>query len=170
MATTLTSTVKMSVVAKLHNDSVDIGEADYNVSQMISKVFANGSASGQANGIWTDERTIGISANDDIDFAGGVNDVFGTALTFTAIKAILIEADADNAVSLIVGGDTTTNIAGLFGADTDTLLVKPGASVLLMHPTTGYTVTATTADKLRLTNSSGSASITYKISVIGVKA
>lgn len=170
MATTLTSTVKMSVVAKLHNDSLDIGNGDYNVSEMVSKVFGNGATTGLANALWTDERTIGTSADDDIDFAGGVNDAFGTALTFTAIKAILIEADADNTVSLIVGGDTTTNIANLFGADTDTLLLKPGASLCLLHPTTGYTVTATTADKLRLTNSSGAATQTYKISVIGVKA
>lgn len=170
MTTTLTSTVKMSVVAKLHNDSVDIGQADYNVSEMVSKVFGNGATTGLANALWTDERTISISSDDDIDFAGGVVDAFGTTLTFTAIKAILIEADATNTVSLIMGGDTTTNIANLFGTDTDTLLIKPGASLCLLHPTTGYTVTATTADKLRFTNSSGAATQKYKISVIGVKA
>lgn len=170
MATTLSANVKMSVVAKLHNDSLDIGNADYNVNEVVYKAFTNGATTGLANALWTDERTIGISADDDIDFSGGITDAFGTSLALTAIKAIMIEANANNTVSLIVGGDTTTNLVGLFGTDTDTMLIKPGASQCLLMPTTGYPVTAATADKLRFTNSSGAATISYKISVIGVKA
>lgn len=168
MATSLGATVKVNVNATLTN-TVDIGTTDYKINELVSKQFTNGTTTGLANALWSDTRSIGSSANDDLDLAGVLTDVYGAALTFTTIKGILIEANAANANNLILGGDTSANIQGLFGDDSDTMIIPPGGSYLYLNTTTGITVTATTADKLRLTNG-GTGTISYKIILIGTKA
>lgn len=166
--TSLTATVGATVKATYTNTSLDVGSSNYQVNETFSTSFANGTASGQANVIWTDTRTINSSSNDDLDFAGSLTDAYGATLTFATIKAIIIKAAANNPNNLVLGGDTTTNVQGIFAADDNSVNIKPGGKFILEAPATGFTVTASTGDKIRLTNPSTGA-ITYEIMVIGTK-
>jgi hypothetical protein len=153
--TSLTATVGATVKATYTNTSLDVGSSNYQVNETFSTSFANGTASGQANVIWTDTRTINSSSNDDLDFAGSLTDAYGATLTFATIKAIIIKAAANNPNNLVLADDNSINI-------------KPGGKFMLEAPATGFTVTASTGDKIRLTNPSTGA-ITYEIMVIGTK-
>jgi hypothetical protein len=56
---------------------------------------------------------------------------------------------------------------GPFGASTHTVAVPPGGILLLVDPNTGWTVTAGTADLLKITNASSTGSATYDIELFG---
>lgn len=170
MATELGATVKISAVGTLSNTPLDVGNSSYNFNEVFSKIFTNGNTSGKANVVWTDKRTIAFGANDDIDFAGVLTDIYGASLAFTSIKTLIIKANDDNANALTLGGDTSANVSTIFGSDTDTITLPAGACICLLNPANGYAVTATTADKIRLTNPGGSGSIGYEIIAIGTKA
>lgn len=170
MPTSLKANVKINANGTLTNAPLDVGSSTFNFNETFSHSFANGTASGEANAVWTDKRTIAFGANDDLDLAAVLSDIYGGVLTFTAIKFLAIKANDDNANALQFGGDTSANVPGIFGAAADFITIPAGVTFTLLHPTTGYAVTATTADKLRLTNPGGAGSIGYEILIIGTKA
>lgn len=170
MATSLSATVKLTANATQTNTSIDVGSSTYLFNETFQKIFTNGNTAGLANAVWTDKRTIAFGVDDDLDFAGVLTDIYGGALTFTSIKTLIVKANDDNANALILGGDTSANISTIFGADTDTISLPAGACICLLNPVNGYAITATSADKLRLTNPGGSGSIGYEIIVLGTKA
>ncbi len=168
MAETLTSSVKMSIAGALAS-SIDIGNRGYNVNYSKSYSLANGTAANQANQIFSDTRTITASGSEDLDLSGSLANAFGTTIAFTKIKAIIISAAAGNTNNVIVGGNDTAAWAAMFGADTDTLVLRPGATFCMCVPdSTGLAVTATTDDLLTIANSGGTTSVTYEIVIIGV--
>ena len=170
MATSLTANVNVSVKGAITETGLDIGQASFSFNEVFAQAFAQGVAANQANQMWTDSRSIAGSGNDDIDFAGGITSAFGASITFTSIKAIIIKAAAANANNLIMGNEGTNPFATMFGDPADTLIIQPGGILALTAPgATGYAVTASTGDKLRLTNG-GSGTINYDIIVIGETA
>lgn len=170
MATSLDATVKISASAKLTNPDLDIGTASYSIpGEIFQKRFLNGTSAGLANAVWSDERAIAASANDDLDLFGVLTDVFSGTLSFTTIKALVVHAMEANAHNLILGGDTTTSITTIFGAVADNITLPPGATICLLNPVNGYAITTATADKLRLTNAGGVSTINYEIIIIGTK-
>lgn len=126
----------------------------------------NGSASGQANKIWVDQRTLAASTAEDLDLAGALVDNFGTTLTFSTIKAIYVKAASGNTNNVEVGG-AVAPLLGVFDDATDKIVVKPGGAFMWFAPGTGATVTATTGDDLNVNNSSSGTSVTYDIVIIG---
>jgi hypothetical protein len=128
----------------------------------------DGTGANQANKCWHDQRTLGASASENLDLAGGLNDAFGGAITFTAIKAILIKAAAGNVNNVVIGAAASNAFVGPFGASTHTLHLAPGASVLLLHPGAGWPVTAGTGDILKIANGGAGTSVTYDIALAGV--
>lgn len=169
--TILTATVKCNIDAKLVN-SVDVGSATYAFSNIASQAFSNGTGAGQANQVWSDTRAIPAFDDpdpgvDDLDFAGGLTNVFGTTLTFTSIKALFIKADENNAGNIVIGDEGTNPFASMFGSTDSTIVLPPGAWVCFMNPNAnGYAVTPTTGDILRFSNSNGSI-CNYTIIAIG---
>lgn len=128
--------------------------------------FTNGAGANQADRIFSDQRTVNASTNDDLDLAGVLTDVFGQTLTFARIKGMLISSNTANVQNFSVGGGTNPFINWIAGT-TPTVVLRPGGMFLLLAPdATGYAVTAGTGDILRIANGAGSA-IVYDIVLIG---
>ena len=170
MATSLSANVNVNVKGSITENALDIGTASFRFNETLTQAFAQGVAANQANQMWTDSRSIAGSANDDIDLAGGVTSAFGAAITFTSIKAIIVQAAAANANNLIMGGEGTNPFETMFGLADATLIIQPGGMLVLTAPgATGYVVTATTGDILRFTNA-GAGTINYDLYIIGETA
>lgn len=166
MAETFTGSLKLTLVGALSADS-DIGTRNYNVNYSKSYAITNGTSANQANQIWTDTRTISASGSDDIDLAGVLTNAFGTTLTFTAIKGIIVCAATENTNNVVIGGDAN-GLIGWVGNANDVVNVKPGGIFAIYDPSAvGYAVTASTGDILQIANSAGTTSVTYDIIVIG---
>lgn len=162
----LSANVKLTVSGSLSN-TIDIGSAGYSFNKSFTQAFTNGTGADQANQIWTDERTISGSSNDDLDLYGSLTNAFGTTLNFTSIKGIFIKAGDSNGGNLTIGGEGSNPFSSIFSDPTDKLVLPPSSFVGICNPNAnGYTVTASTGDMLRIANLD-SASATYEILVIG---
>jgi len=127
-----------------------------------------GTSSGAADIVFSDTRTLTASTNEDLDLAGGVSDVFGVTRTFVKVKILRFRAAATNTTTLVIGGGTNPFL-GPFGGALHTVSLAPGGEVLVTAPAAGWTVTASTADILKVTNPAG-ASATYDVDIIGTSA
>lgn len=128
--------------------------------------ITSGVAANQADQLYQKIRTVTSGANDDVDLSGALTNFFGASVAFVKVKAIIIEASAANTTNLTVGNATSSGFQGPFGALTHTLVLKPGDFVMLAAPNTGWNVTATSADLLRVANAAG-ASATYNLILLG---
>lgn len=167
MAQSFNGRVDLKITGTYASD-IDLGNRSYSLTKTYTNRFANGVAAEQANSIFTDTRTVSASANDDLDVAGGIIDAFGGTITFLNIKTIIIKAADDNVNNLIIGAEGTNEFSSMFGDDSDTINVRPGGFVCFSTPgANGYAVTASTGDKLRITNAAGGSSVSYDIILIG---
>lgn len=135
--------------------------------------LTSGTAAGQADKVWHDQRTLAAAANEDLDLNGaGLTDAFGAALAFVRIKGLIVAAAAANPNPITVGGAATNGFVSWTGAATDKVSVRPGAVLALFAgqaDATGYAVTAATADLLRITAGAGG-NHTYDVIVVGASA
>jgi len=70
---------------------------------------------------------------------------------------------------VLVGGAASNQVATIFGATNDVLVIRPGGMFALTAPdNTGMAITASTGDLLKIANSSSGTSVTYTIVIIGV--
>lgn len=130
--------------------------------------WRDGASANQANRIWTDRRTLSASATENLDLAASLTDAFGSAITFARVRALIVAAAEGNTNNVLVGGDVTNTFLTWVVAEDDAVVVRPGGLFALIAPdTTGYVVTATTGDLLKITNSAGSTGVTYDIAIIG---
>ena len=143
------------------SDNIAIGSGNFDA---ISIPFAFGTGSEQASEYWHDERTILTTANDDLDLAGGLVNPFGTTLTFTVLKWIIIDIDApDGTKSLRVGPQGVANaFQGPFGGVLAANYVTVHRALFMVEPYTGWTVTAGSVDILRI-NNPGAGTVVYRI-------
>lgn len=168
MATNLLATVKAAIAATYQN-ALEFGSVEQKLQYNISNAFTDGTGADQAQKLWTDQRTLTASSTEDLDLAGGVNDVFGTALSFSKVKALIVKAAPGNTNDVVVGGAAANGLITFFGASTDKVKVKPGGTLMLIAPdANGYGVTAGTGDLLRIGNGGAGTSVTYDITVLGV--
>ncbi len=135
----------------------------------------DGTAAGQADLMFMEERVVGDGANDDLDLAGALSDALGVTLTYITIVSITIVnapiSGAANTTDLTIGAGTNP-FFGFLGSATDTVgPLKPGASFQIASSDAAGlgTVTAATADILRIANSAGAAA-TYQICIVGRSA
>ena len=149
--------------------TLDLGTVNATLRKLVSDTLASGTGADQADLMWTDQRTVANGANDDIDLAGTLPNAIGGNAVFATIKAILIYAASANGDEIVVGNHATAAFVGPFGAATHTVKVEPDGVFFWWVPGTGYAVTATTADILRI-NNPGAGSATYDIVVVGTTA
>lgn len=125
--------------------------------------FADGTAAGQADILFADERSIAASANDDLDLAGALASAFGATIAAAELVALLVinrpkdPAAAAN-VSNITLGLGSNPFLGFLGGTNPTLgPIRPGGMLLLAcGDAAGLgTVTGGAADVLRIANGSG---------------
>ena len=162
-----TSTLQM-ILNSQFSKSQDLSTAKDNLN--FKKIFqiANGIGANKAESIFHDQRTLGVSANEDIDLNGVLTDAFGAVIPFTKIKTLIVFGSELNTNNVIVGGAATNQFINWVGAVTDTIIIKPGGILMLHDPSAGgYAVTPATGDLLRMENSAGGTSVTYDLIVIG---
>lgn len=138
----------------------------------------NGVAAGQADIGYIAERSIADGANDDIDLAGVLTTALGQSITVAKIKALLLvnrprdPADEANTTDLTLGGAANPWL-GMFGGVAASRLgpIKPGGFLLIgAADLAGLgTVTAATADVLRVANTAG-ATANYVFALLAASA
>jgi hypothetical protein len=163
----LTATIKASIAALLTGAN-DMANPSLQFTEAFSLPIADGNAADQANNVFCDERTLGASATENLDLAGGLTNALGATLTFTAIKAILVIASASNTNNVVLGGAGANTFVGPFGDASDKIVIGPGDSFLITRRSAaGMAVTAGTGDILLVANSGAGTAVTYRIVIIG---
>lgn len=150
-----------------------IGSADLGSPRMtldpISEIlqFTQGTdATSKLNVLFSDTRTIALSANEDLDLSGVLTDALGGLITAAEVCAIFVKADAANINSVNVSRPAANGFIGPFLAAGDGISVKPGEYALLSSPS-GWAVTAGTGDLLNIANSGAGTAVSYDIVILG---
>lgn len=164
MPPTLSGRLQLSM-SVAYQQALDNQAVNADLVRTIATDFATGTGSGQADLMFSDYRPLVNATPDNLDLAASLTDAFGNVLTFAKIKAIIIESDAANTVDITVGNHATAAFIGPFGAATHTAAVRPGGLLVFVAPQTGWTVTPTTADLLKILP--GAANANYRIHIIG---
>ncbi|WP_405676907.1 hypothetical protein OG292_19890 [Streptomyces sp. NBC_01511] len=163
----------MSIAASADlSAALDLGVARAPVQVRRAVALVSGTGAGKADKVFSDRRSIAASSSEDLDLAGVLLDPFGATITFARIKGLIISTAAANLNNVVVGAAASAPWAALLGA-THTLTLRPGASFAVMAgaaDVTGYAVTATTADLLKIANSGAGSAVSYDIVIIGASA
>jgi hypothetical protein len=133
------------------------------INEELNLTPGTGSTS-QADLLFSDTRTLGASATEDIDLAGALATAFGATITAAEIVLLYVKASAGNTNNVNVTRPASNGVP-LFLAASDGRAIKPGDYMLIID-TAGIGVTAATADLITITNSAGTTSVTYDILVI----
>jgi hypothetical protein len=168
MTPLLTALINLSVTGKQVN-ALDLGSEVAPFTKSLAVSLANGTGVNQADKVFTDTRTLALSATEDLDLAAVLLDAFGQAITFAKLKAVIIVAAAGNTNDVQVTRPAS-NGAPLFLAAGDGILVKPGGAFVWVAPGTGITVTPATGDLLTITNGGAGTPVTYDVILIGTSA
>ena len=162
---------KSNILVQIVNELTSINALSTAKDNMVFKrtfAITDGVGINKAESIFRDQRTLAASATEDIDLAGVLTDSFGTIITFTKVKAILVYAATANTNNVQVGGAATNAFINWVTSATDIIEVPPNGIFFLMNPTAaGYAVTAATGDILKITNGGAGTSVTYDIIIIG---
>lgn len=168
MAATLDTILRLVLNANLANVQ-DLGQSSFPVNKTYTLHMPTGTASGKADKIFTDQRAIAGSGVDTLDLAAVLVDPLGAVLTFAKVKLIVVKAADANPNNIIISPDDTAGFLGPFGTVDDDYTLKPGGLWVCVEPLAGFTVTATTADKLTLTNAAAG-TVNYDIFIVGTSA
>ncbi len=150
--------------------SLDLGSLAAAIATERNVVLRNGTGAGNADRLYSKTRTLAASTTEDLDLAAVLTDAFGATLTFARVKAIYIGASASNTNNVLVGGAASNQFVNWVADATDKLVIRPGAFFLLAcgaADATGYAVTPSTGDLLRIGNSGAGTSVTYDIALFG---
>lgn len=144
-----------AIVDMVLSGSPDSGTVKHTVNESIRLDFTNGTGEDQANNLFADDFS-GV-ASQTYDLAGGVTNAIGSTLTFTAIKAIVVE---NTGSSEITYGGGANPFLGFIGAAAHTIKIPAGGMLVLVDPTAaGQAVTAGTGDTITLAGTSISGSV-----------
>jgi len=165
MATSLTTKLTLKL-GHTYTNALDLTTPeDVLAGLSLSDSLTNGTAADQANAVWHDERTL-AATSETLDLQT-LTDALGLALTFAAIKAIVIKNSATTtAFDLAVGNAAANPWSACFSDPSDEIIVPPNGIWLWWSPTDAETVDATHSD---FKIDSGANAVTYKIWIIGTK-
>ena len=164
MAETFSGTFKLALSGTFASDANELAAPSQAFNYSKSQVFTNGTGADQANMIFSDQRTIGASP-DDLDLSGSLSNAFGTTISFTAIKGIIVFAASANSGNVTLGGDGSAAFINWVSDSSDSIVIKPGGMFALIDPSAGgYGVTNSTADVLQV---AGTQNDIYDIILIG---
>lgn len=142
--------------------------APLDVARQLS--LAQGTGLGQADMIFSDQRTIAPSATDSLDLAASLAGPFGGTLTFARLKALLVLPSTGNTNNVLVQRPATNGVP-LFSAVSTNMAVPPGGAFFWFAPSAaGVVVTPGTGDLIDMVNSGAGTSVTYDIVIVGASA
>jgi len=129
--------------------------------------MATGTSNSQADEVWSDTRSA-AGAVDDLDLAGTLTAADGSTITFVEVTGVYIRnKSTTTAETLTIGAGSNPFITWLI-ATGDGVVIGPNGTFLIESPVDGYTVTAGTADILRV--DPGANTISYDIVIWGRSA
>lgn len=161
------STVNIGIAGEL-TAALDLEAVSSKLAKSLTLSLSDGSGANQASQIFSDTRTLAASTNENLDLNGPLLNALGQAVALTKVRFLAVFAAAANVNDVIVGGAASNGFISPFGAATDTVKVKPGGCFLLAAPdANGLSVTAATADLLKIANGGAGSTVTYDIIVIG---
>lgn len=167
---TLNSAVLQLLFSAQQSGNNDLGNPIFAPSLNKKLEFATGTGAGQADLMFTDERTVGASSNDDIDLAGVLADAYGSTITAVEMVALVIVADSANGNSLSIGGGSNPWISSWIATGDGVKVPPNGMFVIAGYDASGLgAVVAATGDILRIANAGG-ASCKYKIIILARSA
>lgn len=167
-------TLRATLTTRMEIDYQGPNSFDDQLKSTIEKVLnlVDGTDANKTDEAYIAERTVASATNDDIDLAGSLENVFGETITFAEIVGIIVinqqKDGTANTTALTIGAGSNPFV-GFLGGTTPTIgPIQPGGAFMLFsgHASGIGTVTATSADILRIANASG-ASNTYQIAIIG---
>jgi hypothetical protein len=145
----------------------DLGNpvAPVKVSKAID-ITPGAAAFGQADILWSDQRTLAASGTENLDLAGVLTGLLGGTVTAAEITGIYLEADAGNTNDVAFFGAASNAFNGPLSGTTPKLTLGPGDPAFIGSKK-GWPVTPGTGDILLVANSGGTTGVTYKIIVYG---
>lgn len=158
MAATLSSAAVLSTIRFTYSNPSDIASPSTSLQSSTTYVTLSG------NSAWWDTRTLGGTASEDIDLAGGVADVYGRTLTFTTITSLSVFNTGTTGGPIRIGGATASGWVGPFGTTADFVSVGRGFSY--QQASSGWAVTAGSADILRIATTG--VGTNYNIIITGI--
>ena len=157
MAASVTSQIDVRISSQYAN-TVGLQEVAAPLSLVKSITLSSGTGAGSADKVYSQQYSIGTGATQSIDVAGSLTDSMGVAFTPARIKAIYIGSAAANTTNLTVFGDAAH--VPFLGTVATSFTMKPGGAFLLVDPgATGYVVTASTGDIIKIVNAAGATAV-----------
>lgn len=169
MAQAVSATITVNFVANVTQDIGLANEASAPIAYKKTYTLLDGSGANKVHQLWSSEaRSISASSSEALDLSGTLTDAFGNSIALTKVKAIMIKASDSNVNDVVVGGAASNGWISPFGDATDKINVKPGGMLLLVAPdANGLAATASTADQLKVANSSSGSAVVYDIIIVG---
>lgn len=131
--------------------------------------YTSGTATNQVDVKLCLHDTIPASGADTFDLAGARTTEFGDTVTFAKIKVVSVKAAATNTNDVWLGGAAANRFDTAL-KDSSVVAIRPGYMFQLWGPGTGYTVTASTGDKLLFKNSAGSTPVVFDVCLGGTSS
>lgn len=175
----LTAGADVSVNLQIAKVAADAGDGFNDVVNQQNETTAVsftsvGAGANQANEVWFDARELEASASEELDLYGSLTNVFGETVNFARVKVFVVErvANADDSTagtSITVGTAAASNTwVGPFADASDGVKVRAGGFVAFgCDDATGWAVTDSSADKLKIANDDATNKSTYRIWLIG---
>jgi hypothetical protein len=126
----------------------DLGSLTFESAITKTVKFIPGTAlTTQSDLLWSDTRSLTTAQSETLDLSGGLTTVFGDSIVFAEIVAIYFENTGTTAMT--IGNTGSNGWLGPFGNTTASVTV-PAGEMFLMTNMGGWTVTAATADLLKI--------------------
>jgi hypothetical protein len=167
MSRTLAAKLQLIMSASYLNPASDVSSRTDSVAKSVLTDLVDGTGASAAQVVYSTTGTIASGATTTLDLAGSLTDAFGSTVTFTKVKYIYIGNTSTVVSHNLVVGNAAAPIVDWVGAGTHTITVKYGGFLLLSAPgTDGYTITAGSADSLKLA-ATATLNATYEIIIVG---
>lgn len=171
MATSLTTSFTLSVARNFLYRSANSGPyTDDSNTFSLQDSLANGTGADQADLLYHTVHTLTNGSSVLIDLSGTEVTPFGETIVMARIKTLIVRHNG-TAGSITIGGGSNA-ITSFWVTDGDAVKIEGDGMFMLHAPdATGYTVTAGTAENIRLLhNGDVSDDIDVEIIVIGASA
>lgn len=169
----MTVSVSHSLVTRVTDDGAlvapDQGQVVDTIEHTVS--WPDGVAINTADKQYSKKIVLTASGTSTLDLAGALTDQFGRTVTMVKIRSITIRNLNTVAGDTVkIGPGASAGITTMFGGTTPTIDIDPGGAFFNSSPIDGWVVTATTADKLVLTEIGGVNSVTVHVIITGTSA
>lgn len=163
MSTTLTTKVNFNLNTIFASDAEGLAVAQATLEQQLLLSLADGVGLNQADLVYS-EKDQSISGAEDRDLAGTLLDAYGALITFVKVKALMVTCPVANTDTVIVGAKGATGFVGPWGANTESIAIRPGGAWIMLAPDlTGYAVAAGSTDILQFNVGGGTQVFSWQV-------